>query len=640
VVLLAPIQFAATITLSFPQSFESVSHDDGWSLTKQFKLGRLHLQLHQYTSMSSDDDKPMVVPPKPKKLKKKVSKKVTSKAPRYSKFLDMAAKEKGHTDSEDVHSEDDRDEPDLSFVVSDDNDTHADDNMLAVYQESLCSQAAALGFGTPISKRRSKERGDQPGAIVCRILEKNERRSKRKLARKVANHDPQSGSPSRPIPGSTIPRSPAALLNCSHHPVLLNSPSALSCLRPPLVVHPTSSSPSHPILTATIPRSPSTLLNGLHHPLSPSARNGLRPPHVLRSPSTLLNGLHHPLSPSARNGLRPPHVLRSPSTLLHGLCPPSTLLNGLHPTLMTLLAEPPSHEQLFKANVVAINPSRNPHRMKLKPKLVHKQVDSTPSASSCSHGDHLCHHLRTNTHVPHIDSPSRFQPGNHVDTSPQMSPSSLHGAALVNPAHHTVKSQLRPTKQSQPSLIQDCNGAVVLIINISSDSDDAANSTVLDVPKALTATDDAAISVAPDELKVVTTPDDAVLTVSHDVPKAVTSPETASTAVAPEVPKAVTAPDDAATNVASDADAPQAITDPLPTSPLPLDFVADSPVSRWEVARRQLVMTEGMCNSATQTSRNSQALRLQDVIEEIQLLKTEMQHLKMELKALVLALGF
>jgi len=191
--------------------------------------------------MSSDDDKPMVVPPKPKKLKKKVSKKVTSKAPRYSKFLDMAAKEKGHTDSEDVHSEDDRDEPDLSFVVSDDNDTHADDNMLAVYQESLCSQAAALGFGTPISKRRSKERGDQPGAIVCRILEKNERRSKRKLARKVANHDPQSGSPSRPIPGSTIPRSPAALLNCSHHPVLLNSPSALSCLRPPLVVHPTSS---------------------------------------------------------------------------------------------------------------------------------------------------------------------------------------------------------------------------------------------------------------------------------------------------------------------------------------------------------------------------------------------------------------
>jgi hypothetical protein len=277
---------------------------------------------------------------------------------------------------------------------------------------------------------------------------------------------------------------------------------------------------------------------------------------------------------------------------------------------------------LFKANVVAINPSRNPHRMKLKPKLVHKQVDSTLSAPSCSHGDHLC------------------PPGNHVDTSPHMSPSSLHGAALVNPAHHTVKSQLRQNKQSQPSLIQDCNGAVVLIINISSDSDDAANSTALDVPKALTATDDAPISVAPDELKVVTTPDDAVVTVSHDVPRAVTSPETASTAVAPEVPKAVTAPDDAATNVASDADVPQAITDPLPTSPLPLDFVADSPVSRWEVARRQLVMTEGMCNSATQTSRNSQALRLQDVIEELQLLKTEMQHLKDELKALVLALGF
>ena len=518
--------------------------------------------------MNSDDDKPMVVPPKPRKLKKKVSKKVTSKAPRYSKFLDMAAKEKGHTDSEDVHSEDDRDEPDLSFVVSDDNDNHADDNMLAVYQESLCSQAAALGFGTPISKRRSKERGDQPGAIVCRILEKNERRSKRKLARKVANHHPQSSSPSHPIPGSTIPRSPAALLNCSHHPFLLNSPSALSSLRPALVVHPKSSSPSHPILTATIPR----------------------------SPSTLLNGLHNPFSPSARNGLHPPHVLRSPSTLLHGLCPPSTLLNGLHPTLMTLFAEPPSHEQLFKANIVAINPSRNPHRMKLKPKLVHKQVDSTSSAPSCSHGNHLCHHLsnlRTNTHVPHIDAPSRFHPGNHVDTSPHMSPSSLHGAALVNPAHHTVKSQLRPTKHYQPSLIQDCNGAVVLIINISSDSDDAAN------------------SIAP------------------------------STAVAPEVSKAMTAPDDAAINVAPDADVPQAVTDPLPTSPLPLDFVADSPVSRWEVARRQLVMTEGMCNSASQTSLcHSQALRLQDVIEEIQLLKTEMQHLKDELKALVLALGF
>ena len=69
----------------------------------------------------------------------------------YSIYLDMHAKEAGHTDSEHEVSEDDRSASDLSFVTSDD-DADVDDDMMAIYAQSLSSQASAHGFGTPLFK--------------------------------------------------------------------------------------------------------------------------------------------------------------------------------------------------------------------------------------------------------------------------------------------------------------------------------------------------------------------------------------------------------------------------------------------------------------------------------------------------------
>jgi len=153
--------------------------------------------------MSSDDDKPLV-PALQRKKKVKKQKEVKKqkpapkpvdakpKQPRYSKFADMHAKEgkEGQTASEDEVSEDDRDQPDESYITSDDVDNHVGDDMYAVYHQSLSSQASQHGFGTPLFKKRAKERGTSRGSIFDGIVAKHEGK------RKVPPNPPTIASPS------------------------------------------------------------------------------------------------------------------------------------------------------------------------------------------------------------------------------------------------------------------------------------------------------------------------------------------------------------------------------------------------------------------------------------------------------------
>jgi hypothetical protein len=134
--------------------------------------------------MSSDDDQPLVVEKKVKKVKKRKTKeKKTAPKPRYSKYADMHAKEgkEGQSASEGSVSDDDRHLSDLSCVVSNDCDNSYDDDMEAIYAQSLCSQASELGFGTPIHKRRNKDNGKCAGSIFTGIVEKNDRKHEQRL---------------------------------------------------------------------------------------------------------------------------------------------------------------------------------------------------------------------------------------------------------------------------------------------------------------------------------------------------------------------------------------------------------------------------------------------------------------------------
>jgi hypothetical protein len=110
---------------------------------------------------------------------------------RFSKYLDTHAKEAGHTDSEDDVSDDDRSAPDLSFVTSGD-DADVDDDMMAIYAQSLSSQASAFGFGTPLCKKRSKENGIGPGSIFCGIVDRNDRKSKSRRQKADVSDVPHS----------------------------------------------------------------------------------------------------------------------------------------------------------------------------------------------------------------------------------------------------------------------------------------------------------------------------------------------------------------------------------------------------------------------------------------------------------------
>jgi len=142
----------------------------------------------------SDDDAPMCGPAtgggnavttrakkeRVRKVKKDQSSRKPQKA-RFPRLLDMHAKEgrEGETASEDEISDDDRDESDLSYVTDGSLDPPSP-GMHDVYMQSLSSQAEMLGFGTPMHKKRHKERGEGVGSIFAGIVEKNERKLSRR----------------------------------------------------------------------------------------------------------------------------------------------------------------------------------------------------------------------------------------------------------------------------------------------------------------------------------------------------------------------------------------------------------------------------------------------------------------------------
>ena len=152
--------------------------------------------------MSSDDDKPLVEPLHRKtKLKKKKTPKVVqakTKPPRYSKYADMHAKEgkAGHTASEDEISDDDKYQSDLSCVISEnDNDNDVSSNMQAMYSASLCSQASEHGFGTPMFKKRAKERGISRGSIFEGIVLRHDEKRKKASKRAQLHENPLNTAP-------------------------------------------------------------------------------------------------------------------------------------------------------------------------------------------------------------------------------------------------------------------------------------------------------------------------------------------------------------------------------------------------------------------------------------------------------------
>jgi hypothetical protein len=204
--------------------------------------------------MSSDDDKPLV-PALQRKKKVKKQKEVKKqkpapkpvdakpKQPRYSKFADMHAKEgkEGQTASEDEVSEDDRDQPDESYITSDDVDNNVSDDMYALYHQSLSSQASQHGFGTPIFKKRAKERGTSRGSIFDGIVAKHEGKRK-KAAKGLA--DPTAADAVGSALVFTV-TSPPALATPIVRPVSVTVTAALAASAVPEVVTHLSSVTSH-----------------------------------------------------------------------------------------------------------------------------------------------------------------------------------------------------------------------------------------------------------------------------------------------------------------------------------------------------------------------------------------------------------
>jgi len=90
----------------------------------------------------------------------KSSRKETSRRQQYLSniLFDHQAVEAGANDeslSGSDNSDDDDDASDLSCVT--DESVYVDDNAMAVYRESLCSQAGDMGFGTPLHEKRRRK---------------------------------------------------------------------------------------------------------------------------------------------------------------------------------------------------------------------------------------------------------------------------------------------------------------------------------------------------------------------------------------------------------------------------------------------------------------------------------------------------
>ena len=105
----------------------------------------------------------------------------------------------GHTASEGSESEDDRDQPDMSYIVSDVSQ-EVDDAMRNIYAASLTSQGAVMGFGVPIGHQRAAEEERGHGSVVQGIIDKQIQKKARREARRVARlSDP-------PVPNASPPQ--------------------------------------------------------------------------------------------------------------------------------------------------------------------------------------------------------------------------------------------------------------------------------------------------------------------------------------------------------------------------------------------------------------------------------------------------
>lgn len=248
--------------------------------------------------MSSDDDKPLVEHfHRKKNLKNKKTPKVVeakTKPPRYSKYADMHAKEgkEGHTASEDEISDDDRYQSDLSYVISDnDNDNDVSSNMQAMYSASLCSQASEHGFGTPMFKKRAKERGISRGSIFDGIVLRHDEKRK-KAWKKAQLHELALNTATIVSPSSL--RSPIAAVQ-SIVPSKIASPplpfshrssvTAPLSLNPAPIVSPSSLESSKTAVQSIIPSkiaspsSPFSHRSSVTAPLSPN-------PAIMAPPSS------------------------------------------------------------------------------------------------------------------------------------------------------------------------------------------------------------------------------------------------------------------------------------------------------------------------------------------------------------------
>jgi len=181
--------------------------------------------------MTSDDDLPLVSPykyrrasrakaPKPRPRRSTVGHEV--KPPRFSKYLDMHAKEgeAGFTASEGEISDADRDRPNLSCVTSDEGSPPSD-HMHSVYHQSIGSQAANLGFGTPMHKKRAKEKGHGFGSIFDSIVERNNKKRELQLVPLLDNRSPYRAPTAASVKSPLPLRAPTTAAVKSPLPLLL-----------------------------------------------------------------------------------------------------------------------------------------------------------------------------------------------------------------------------------------------------------------------------------------------------------------------------------------------------------------------------------------------------------------------------------
>jgi len=450
--------------------------------------------------MSSDDDKPLVVALVSKKKAKK--KKTQTKPPRYSKFADMHAKEgkEGHTASEGEISEDDKDQADLSYVISEsEKDNRVSSDMQAIYTASLCSQASEHGFGTPMFKRRAKERGISRGSIfdgiVARDNEKRKRASMRAQIQELHLNPAPVVSPSsiRSSLTAVQPNIPSKIASPSSPFSHRSSVTTVLSLQPATIVSPSSIRTS---LTAVHSNIPSKIAS----PSSPFSHRSSVTAVLSLNPATMLPPSSHQCSVTRHQKLFEDNVCSRGKVNRLGLIPhPSfSIQDG---DISQVLNDAPLHSETTK-------------------RIDFQSIDI---ATSTGQNKPFLQTFTTATVMPASCDMVQFVPG----------PSSPLRGTLISVEklrYLEATAQVLSTKINHLSLISDgCN----------------------DLP----ATD-------------------------HILPRVHDPNRNSFDCHMPSNGNALRSP----------------------LSPLPENFVADSPVSRWDVWRRQPGIR--LCNTAVQTSPN------------------------------------